>query len=113
MPNEKIRLHAVVFKRGEWWIGQCLQYDIGAEAKTSKQIRRELERAIVAHIAVSLENGLEPFKGIPAAPDRYWKMFEEGWSMEAPAPIEFTVQGRSLTAPTPEVRLSDLVAEPA
>ena len=107
---EHKELHAVIFKRGGWWIGQCLQHDIGAEARTLKQIPYELERAIVAHIAVCLENRRDPFRNIPRAPDRYWKMFEEGVKLEAPRPLEFTVQGRRQRAPAPEVRVSELIS---
>jgi hypothetical protein len=54
---EKRRLDAVIFKRGDWWIGQCLQHDIGAEARTPKQIVYELERAIVAGgVPILVEN---------------------------------------------------------
>lgn len=108
-----MELRAVIFKRGAWWIGQCLEHDIGAEAKTIKQIGYELELAIVAHLAVSVANHLEPFKGIPQAPARYWRMFEEGLTVERPRPIEFTVQGHTQLAPAPEVRVSELISEPA
>jgi hypothetical protein len=113
MPQKNHSLQAVIFKRGGWWIGQCLQHDIGAEARTPKQVGYELERAIVAHIAVALENGVEPFNGLAEAPRRYWKMFDEGAPMQAQTPIEFVVHGRREKAPAPEVRVSDLVAEPA
>ena len=113
MPHEKLGLQAVIFKRGDWWIGQCLQYDIGAEARTPKEINNELHRAIVAHIAVALENGLEPFKGIPEAPRRYWNMWDDGAPMATTEPIVVTVHGRSRKTPAAEVRLSDLSVAPA
>jgi hypothetical protein len=111
---KKIALRAVIFKSGDWWIGQCLEHDIGAQAKALKQIADELERAIVAHIVVAVENKLEPFKSIPPAPRRYWKMFDEGLKLEMrPEPREIVVRGRKHHAPTPEVHLSELVSEPA
>ena len=113
MEPQKMLLRAVIFKRGEWWIGQCLEHDIGAEAKTLKQARYELERSIVAHIVVAVENQLEPFKGVPPAPDRYWKMFDEGLRLESPEPRNFIVHGHSHQAPVPEVAVTELVADPA
>jgi len=111
--EQKIEFRAVIFKSEGWWIGQCLEYDIGAQAKTLKQIAHELERAIVAHIVVSKENKLEPFQCISKAPHRYWKMFDEGLKIEAPKPLGFTIEGQRHQAPTPEVRVSELVGDPA
>lgn len=113
MELKKTALRAVIFKSDKWWVGQCLEHDIGAEATTLKQLRYELERAIVAHIVVALENKLEPFKSIAPAPPRYWKMFSEGWPMKSPKPIEFMVKGRRHKAPAPKVAVSELVPDPA
>jgi hypothetical protein len=110
---QQVSLRAVIFKSADWWIGQCLEHDIGAQAKTLKQIGYELERAIVAHIVVATENQLEPFESIARAPRRYWKMFEEGVKLEKLKPLEFTVRGKRQQAPSPEVHVSELIGDPA
>lgn len=69
---------AVLFERdhGEW-VAQCLQYDIGAQASNITDLLYELQRAVVGHIVIALENGLAPLESLPAAPREYWDMWEK------------------------------------
>jgi hypothetical protein len=60
-----------------WWIAQCLQYDIVAQAKKLSDLRHEFMRTIVGRIAICAEKNIDPFKGLPEAPEECWKMFEE------------------------------------
>jgi hypothetical protein len=70
------------------WSAQCLEYDIGAQAETFLDLQDELLRALVTHIAASVQVGREPFLGIKEAPRRYWKVFESGLRVEGrPTPV--------------------------
>jgi len=60
MDNAKLRI--VIFQDGEWLCAHCLEYDLATQAKNLDDLRYDLERMIVGHIAVSLANGLKPFR---------------------------------------------------
>lgn len=66
-------LDVVLFERipGEW-VGQCLQYDIGAQASSLPELLYQLQRSFVGHVVVALENDLAPFECLPPAPEEYW-----------------------------------------
>jgi hypothetical protein len=74
MPERTI--HAVVFREGEWWVAQCLEHDLVGLAQTLEELPDELRRQLRNQVEMSLEAGVEPFACLPAAPARYWKMYE-------------------------------------
>ena len=74
MPD--LKLKAVLFQEEGWWVAQCLEYDIAAQAKTQADVVYELERILVGRCLVSSDKGCPPFAGVPPAPRRYWKTFE-------------------------------------
>jgi len=61
----------------ECWEGQRLQFDIGAQAKSLPDLIYQLERAIIGHITISMDNDVEPFSERQEAPENYWEMFSE------------------------------------
>lgn len=106
--ERKITLRALMFKSGEFWMGQCLEYDIAAQAKTVTDLPYQLERAIVGHIVIALDNKMEPFESVPPAPSRFERMFENGMKVSAPTDHRFTVEG--LPQPEiPDLRIADLI----
>jgi hypothetical protein len=107
MESSAVTLRAVIFKSGNLWFGQCLEHDIAAQAKTPQELPYQLERAIVGHMVIAVDNGLAAFKNVPPAPDRYWKMFARGLDLKPLKDQKFRVQGLSATPPQPELRLSD------
>ena len=82
-------LHAILCEEEPGaWSAQCLEYDIGTQAKSFFDIQDELLRAFVTHIAASIQLGREPFMGIGKAPENHWKLFETGVGVESrPSPI--------------------------
>ena len=74
MPERAI--HAVVFREGDWWVAQCLEHDLVGLARTLEELPDELRRQLRTQIETSVEAGIEPFAELPAAPARYWKMYE-------------------------------------
>jgi hypothetical protein len=68
------------------WSAQCLEYDIATQAGTLADLFHEVERMLVAHVALAAETGREPFAGIRRAPEKYWQIFERSQiRMERPA----------------------------
>jgi predicted RNase H-like HicB family nuclease len=94
-------IHAVVFNEGDWFVAQCLEYDIATQAKSVSALLDEVEQIIVAHIVVAEERGLEPFSNVPRAPGRFWRMYKD-----AKAKLEPVGQGelRDERSPVLELR---------
>lgn len=77
LPFGPLKISAVVFKEGEFWIGQCLEQDITCQAKTPGELHKELMKSIIASVVLSLELGKKPLEGISPAPKKFWEMFEK------------------------------------
>jgi predicted RNase H-like HicB family nuclease len=90
-----------------WWSAQVLEHDIATQAKTLEDLFYEVDRILVAHIALAAEEGRQPFKGIPRAPEKYWERFKKSHiSMRCPS-AGFKLNGSSL----PKIRKTIRVAE--
>ncbi len=88
MPNlEDLTIHAVVFKEGEWWIAQCLEYDLCTAQERLEDIPAELHRVVNLLILASHERGIEPFYGYSEAPRRFWHLYEAASEWPGPSPI--------------------------
>jgi len=72
-PNS---LSVIVFQRENWWVAQCLEYDIAAQTQELPNLPYEFSRLLIGRMVVSKEIGLDPFEAVPAAPQLYWEMFE-------------------------------------
>lgn len=71
-------IRGVIFKDGDKWVGQCLEYDIGAQADTQEDAVRYLDAVIDAEREESVNRHGEPFQGIPPAPGRFFEMWDQG-----------------------------------
>ncbi|HEY2289710.1 MAG TPA: hypothetical protein VGM86_03310 [Thermoanaerobaculia bacterium] len=76
-PDAVYKLHAVVFRHGEWLIAQCLEHDITVQARSNAELYYEVKRILVAHLIRADDTGAEPFAHIPKAPKRFWLMYKE------------------------------------
>ena len=104
------RVRVVVFREGDWWVGQCLEYDIAAQAKTLSDLHYEFGRLLVGHYALATERGRPPFEDVPPAPERYWKLFDQAKSRLDREPVLFRVPTSLLDLiPTPDLRIAELV----
>lgn len=72
MPN----IQVVIFQDDKWWVAQCLQYDIGAQADNPTEVLYQLERSLVGHVAICGHVGKEPFVDLPPAPQKYWSLWD-------------------------------------
>ena len=110
-----MRLDVLVTKEADWWVAQCLQYDVAAQAKTLADLRCAFERALLAHVIVSLEKKVEPFDSLPSAPRKYWEAWERALPVETEkvAPSAFRIPKgipKGLIPRERQFRVGDLVA---
>jgi hypothetical protein len=101
MPETFFR--AVVFKRGDRWIGQLLERDIATQAGTFDDVVYELQRTLLCRLLAAEEVGTEPFEGLPAAPRVYWRMFDEGAPARMPATAARSEAASAIPIPAVDV----------
>lgn len=107
---KKAKLRIVIFQEGEWLCAHCLEFDFATQAKNLDDLRYDLERMIVGHIAVSLENGLKPFKSFRRAPEKYWTLFRRSKISLPPESFGLKIKKRGVKIPIPEIRVAPLAA---
>jgi hypothetical protein len=102
MPTVE-KIHVIVFGDDDWFIAQCLEYDIATQAKSVTALLDEVECIIEAHIFVADKEAREPFANLPRAPRRFWQMYED-----ANARLEPIRQGefRDPRSPVLELRVA-------
>lgn len=98
--SKRHAFRVVLFKEGKTWSAQCLEFDIATQAKTPRDLAFAIQRAIAGQILVAV-----PFKGLPPAPKRFWKMFESGVRL---APDEFRIKVRGIES-SAEARVAEVV----
>ncbi len=95
----------VCFKEGEAWSAQCLEFDIATQAKMPRDLAFAIQRAIEGQVLVALQNRMTPFKDLPPAPERFWRMFDSGVRL-APEEFHIEIQGIESCA---EARVAEVV----
>lgn len=106
----KTRLRVVIFQEGDWLCAHCLEYDFATQARSLDGLRRDLERMIVGHIAISLAHGLKPFANRRRAPQRYWTLFTRSKIALPPQRFGIKLKQRGVNIPIPEIRIAPLAA---
>jgi hypothetical protein len=108
MQSAKLRI--VIFQEGQWLCGHCLEYDLATQARNLDDLLYDLERMIVGHIVLSLENGVKPLRNGRRAPEKYWLMFRRS-KIALPRPrFGAKTKRRGIRVPTPEIRVAALAA---
>lgn len=91
-------IRVIVFSDCDLWVAQCLEYDIGAQAKDLDTLRMRLTVALDLEAAACVEHGKAPFDGIASAPQRFHDMWEHrSRSFEAGAGVEFNAGGQPVS----------------
>ena len=72
----KKNVRIIIYSEDERWVAQCLEYDIGAQAKTLGELSTILELTLSAEFNESIERHGEPFVGIDPAPVHFHEMWE-------------------------------------
>ena len=70
----KKQLNLLIFKEDDWWIAQCLDYDIAAQARTLSDVQYEFQRILVGRIAMAENLNVDPFENLTPAPNGYLQM---------------------------------------
>lgn len=70
-------LRALVFRDGDWWIIQGLDYDFVTLARRLEDVPGEIQRWLSVMFEASRQLGIQPFNGYSPAPSRFWRMYEE------------------------------------
>ena len=105
----QVSVRVVVFQEGDWVCAQCLEHDIAAQGKTLEDCLYELDRLIVGHVAISIDNGLEPLHDLKPAPQRFWELFERSKIPLAPTRFQFTASGldrHGIVVDPPQIRIA-------
>ena len=102
------KLRVVIFQEGEWLNAHCLEYDFATQAKTLDDLRYGIEQMVVGHIAISLANGLKPFKNERRAPKKYWTLFERSKIALPQQSFGLKLKKHGVKIPTPEIRVATL-----
>ena len=101
MTGRKIRV--VLFEREPGvWIGQCLEYDIGAQAASLGELLYNVQRSLAGYAAICVERGMEIFSDLPETPREYHELWQRAAARVTPLqPISFAAKHPPLI---PEMR---------
>ena len=75
--GHETQIRAIVFKEGDFYIAQCLEYDISAQAPAIEAVIDRLELTIEAEFEACEEAGKEANKCILPAPNYYHGLWEK------------------------------------
>jgi hypothetical protein len=74
--SEIHRIRVLLAKEGDYWVGQCLEFDIGAQARDLGELTRRLTVAIAAEREEGNRRHGKPFGGIAGAPLHFHELWE-------------------------------------
>jgi hypothetical protein len=80
----EIKLRVVVFREGNVWVAQGVDYDIAAHGKDMGALMRTFERMLVENMAITTHLGRQPLEGVKPAPERFRLMYESAEAKVAP-----------------------------
>lgn len=79
MGNETLQLTVLLFNRGDWWHGQCLERNICSQARTEEEAFKEVRRMAKVHLEASAKEGLgRNLNHLKVAPKFYWDEYKSG-----------------------------------
>lgn len=83
------------------WVAQCLEHDIVAQGKTFAEMRHAFEMTVLAEVQLAIDRNEKPLQGIPAAPEKFHRMWDEAVRLDRREAIHLSeflrngIQGRS------------------
>ncbi len=98
-------LQVLLYKKEDWWIAQCLEYDITAQAKTLEDVQYELSRLFIFRFIACKEEGIDPLESLPPAPQKFWDMYRVGLRAQANK-LRFQAPAGTPSLPPLELALS-------
>jgi hypothetical protein len=86
----------VIFREGDHWVGQCLEFDIGVQARTLQEVHRRIPCALECEMRETASRYRIPFSGLDAAPADFRKSWA-GRSGEYTPVLPITIPGTIIT----------------
>lgn len=108
-PMTPVSVRVVVFQEGDWVCAQCLEHDIAAQGKTLDDCLYELERLILGHIVICIDNGLDPLHDLKPAPRQFWEWFEHSKIPLTATRFQFTARDldrHGVVVDPPQIRIA-------
>ena len=68
-------LTVLVFRRQRGFVGQVLEHNFVAQARTLDGLRKQLYKVLATHVAACEANGLRPFESRAKAPELFWRTY--------------------------------------
>lgn len=65
-------LHFVVLQEGDTWVAQCLEHDLGAQARTLEGIHRRIALVLQCERRESIARYGAPFRGVDSSPRQFY-----------------------------------------
>ena len=69
-------IRVLLAREGDYWVAQCLEYDIGAQARDLDELRKRLIVALEAERQESFRRHGKPFAGISPAPGYFHELWQ-------------------------------------
>lgn len=78
----------------EYWVAQCLQYDICVQASTIERLREAFMNVLVGNIILAIQREEEPFSRLKPAPEKYWDLHRTAMRFDQEFPV--TIPGNRI-----------------
>lgn len=77
-PNgTETHIRTVVYREGDVYVAQCLEYDISTQASDLDTLLERIDLAIDAECAMCADMGLPPLEGIAPAPNYFHDLWDK------------------------------------
>jgi hypothetical protein len=77
METKPTQLRVLIMRREDWWVAQCLEFDLAAQARgTFDNINAEFCRMLRVRLAGCKLEEIDPFK-LPPASERYYHISKQ------------------------------------
>jgi hypothetical protein len=76
-PMATTFVQVLMFRDGEHWVAQGIEYNIAAQGRTQEETKRAFARTFVGRLIWDMQHDREPLAGLGPAPQRYLAMASE------------------------------------
>jgi hypothetical protein len=86
---QELRVSVLLVKEGDYWVAQCLDYDIAAQGASIEAAKESFGRVFVAKALRDVRRGRQPLSAMPPAPPSVHERFRHGAALadRMPMPI--------------------------
>jgi len=70
-------IRVLLAREGEYWVAQCLEYDVGAQARNLDELRKRFIVALEEERQESIRRHGKPFAGIGPAPAYFHRLWDQ------------------------------------